>query len=145
LWYKGTDNLYILKILCENGLVSYIEDTKGTDMGYPNQPPSRKVENGVSSIVATSTYTIGGYQQPHNIVVKNSGTEVLVTVNLSSGENFIHLGWNASIDSAGIAAYIVYKNSRQATTTTSTSLDINGLDCDSMYTLFRQGQKPVFQ
>jgi chitodextrinase len=148
-----------------------------------------KVENGVSSIVATSTYTIGGYQQPHNIVVKNSGTEVLVTVNgtvvfnnipitlsdsakiglwvernpvdfdnievfkispvdsvaptkpanitlISSGENFIHLGWTASTDSAGIAAYRVYKNNRQATTTTFTSVDINGLDCDSMYTFY---------
>jgi chitodextrinase len=40
-----------------------------------------KVENGVSSIVATSTYTIGGFQKNHTIVVKNSGTEVLVTVN----------------------------------------------------------------
>jgi chitodextrinase len=40
-----------------------------------------KVENAVKSTVATSTYTIGGYQKNHTIVVKNSGTEVLITVN----------------------------------------------------------------
>jgi chitodextrinase len=40
-----------------------------------------KIENGVSSTVATSTYNIGGYKQPNNIVIKNSGTDVLVTVN----------------------------------------------------------------
>jgi chitodextrinase len=146
-----------------------------------------KVENGISSIVANSTYSIGGYQQNHNIVLKNSGTEVHVSVNgtvvfnnisitlsdsakiglwvernpvdfdnievfvnapvdnqaptipsdittLSISENTINLSWTASTDNEGVAGYLVYKNDMLATISTSASVEINGLICDSMYT-----------
>lgn len=65
---------------------------------------------------------------------KPTAPDNLVSENVT--ENSFGLSWTASTDEGGIAAYHVYSNTILKATVSTTSADISGLPCDSMFEVF---------